>query len=556
MTTRPQRLVAAFAALLVAAAVGGATAARPTAPAPAPADLFTTSHQCLACHQGMTAPDGEDASIGSRWRSTIMAHASKDPYWHASVRRETLEHPGAAAAIEDKCSTCHMPMARFTAQRQGGQGQVLAHLAGGRIDLATPAGVLAEDGVSCAVCHQVAPDNLGRAESFDGGFLVDTARVTGDRGAFGPFDVPAGTQRVMASSSGFAPRRAEHIRSAEHCATCHTLYTHALDADGREVAELPEQVPFLEWKHSSYPGVRTCQDCHMRPVPGAAPIASVLGPPREGARQHLFRGGNFLFLRLLAAHARPLGVTALAGELEENARATVDYLQSAAARVTIEEATAGDGASLAVPVRVENLAGHKLPSAYPSRRVWLRVTVTDHDGATLFASGELRDDGAIEGNDNDADAARFEPHYDEITAPDQVQVYEAILGDPAGRVTTGLLSAASYLKDNRVLPRGFDKATAPHDVAVAGGASADESFTGGGDRVVYRVPLRGTAGPVTVTAELWYQPIAYRWAMNLAAVDAPEPRRFVAMYGAMPGRQTAVRLAAATRTVEAARAGS
>ncbi len=554
MTSRTRLLVTACAALSSLPAVLGGAAAPPAATDPAA--LFTTSHQCLACHQGMTAPDGGDASIGSRWRSTIMAHASKDPYWHAGVRRETLEHPKAAAAIEDKCSTCHMPMARFVAHRQGGQGQVLAHLVGGRLDLATPAGVLAEDGVSCAVCHQVAADNLGRTESFDGGFLVDTARATGDRGAFGPFDVPAGTQRVMGSASGFVPRRADHIRSAEHCGTCHTLYTHALDAEGREMAELPEQVPYLEWRHSAYPGMRTCQDCHMHPVPGAAPIAGVLGPPREGARLHQFRGGNVLLLRLLAAHARPLGVTALPGELESSLRSTVDHLETAAARLTIEETTAGDGANLAIPVLVENLAGHKLPTAYPSRRAWLRVTVKDHGGAILFASGALRDDGAIEGNDNDADAARFEPHYDEITAPDQVQIYESIMGDPAGRVTTGLLSAASYLKDNRVLPRGFDKATAPHDVAVAGAAAADASFTGGGDRVVYRVPLQAAAGPVTVTVELWYQPIAHRWAMNLAAVDAPETRRFVAMYTAMPGRQTAVRLAAATRTVELARVGS
>lgn len=36
--------------------------------------------------------------------------------------------------------------------------------------------------------------------------------------------------------------------------------------------------------------------------------------------------------------------------------------------------------------------------------------------------------------------------------------------------------------------------------------------------------------PFDVTAELWYQPIGYRWAMNLKKYDAAEPRRFVGYY--------------------------
>ena len=75
------------------------------------------------------------------------------------------------------------------------------------------------------------------------------------------------------------------------------------------------------------------------------------------------------------------------------------------------------------------------------------------------------------GNDNDADGSRFEPHYLEITDPDQVQIYEDIMVDYAGAVTTGLLWGVEYVKDNRLLPRGFDKATASDDVAVKGEAA-------------------------------------------------------------------------------------
>ena len=68
----------------------------------------------------------------------------------------------------------------------------------------------------------------------------------------------------------------------------------------------------------------------------------------------------------------------------------------------------------------------------------------------------LKPDGSISGNDNDADRSRFEPHYTEISEPGQVQIYEPIMADSQGKVTTGLLSAVRYVKDNRILPNGFD----------------------------------------------------------------------------------------------------
>jgi hypothetical protein len=544
--TKLTMLAAALTAVGVVSGLGAAGRLRFE-----PEALFATSDQCLACHNGMTSPGGADASIGTKWRATVMAHASKDPYWHAGVRRETLEHPAAAAAIEDTCSTCHMPMARFAMKQRAGEGEVLGRLSDGMLEIASPIGALSEDGVSCTVCHQLDPANFGQRESFGGGFTVDTETAPGERSVHGPFEVADGTAKVMRSATGFFPRESEHLKQAEMCATCHTLYTHALDAKGNQLAELPEQVPYLEWLHSEYKESQSCQDCHMRTLPGETPISSVLGKPRSGVVEHVFRGGNFLLLDLLAANRDRIGVDATAGEVAANRRATAEHLVSSAAGLSIDDAPAAvEDGSLVLGVTVENLAGHKLPTAYPSRRVWLHVQVRDGNGAVVFESGSLRDDGAIEGNDNDSDPLRFEPHYEEIARRDQVQIYESIMGTTRGEVTTGLLSAAVYLKDNRVTPFGFDKNTADEDVAVDARALADGSFTDGRDRVVYRVPLGGAEGPFKVTAELWYQPIGYRWAMNLADVDAEEPRRFVSMYGRVPGRETALRLARTEGVVE------
>ena|ERR1700733_14957818 len=59
----------------------------------------------------------------------------------------------------------------------------------------------------------------------------------------------------------------------------------------------------------------------------------------------------------------------------------------------------------------------------------------------------------------------------EPTRADQVEIYEPILKDSDGKVTTGLLHEVGYLKDNHPLPHGFDKATAMKDIAVTGGGS-------------------------------------------------------------------------------------
>jgi hypothetical protein len=145
----------------------------------------------------------------------------------------------------------------------------------------------------------------------------------------------------------------------------------------------------------------------------------------------------------------------------------------------------------------------------------------------------VRPDGAIVGNDNDADAGRFEPHYAEIRRPEEVQIYESVMADSAGLPTTGLLQAVSFVKDNRLLPRGFDKATAEADIAVRGAALTDDTFAAGGDRVRYVVTTAGATGPFTIDVELRYQPIAFRWAGNLRAYKAAETRRFVSYYDAM-----------------------
>jgi hypothetical protein len=243
-------------------------------------------------------------------------------------------------------------------------------------------------------------------------------------------------------------------------------------------------------------------------------------------------GGNFLLSGLLE-HLR-VPSAAMPQDFERERAAARRLLAQDAAQMSVGGMAVKDGV-LQAEITVENQAGHKLPTAYPSRRAWLHIVVKDNAGKLVFESGALRGNGSIVGNDNDDDPTRAEPHHLVIERPDQVQIYESILGDSQNRVTTGLLHATQYLKDNRVLPSGFEKKGAPADVAVRGPALADEDFVGGSDRVRLRIPVAQAAAPFSVEAELLYQPIGFRWADNLRGVPGAEPSRFIRAYEALAG---------------------
>jgi hypothetical protein len=497
---------------------------------PALQPLFQTANTCMVCHNNLLTPSGENVSIGSDWRASMMANSARDPYWQAAVRREIIDHPEARERIEDECSICHMPMATYEARAAGRPGEVFARLPIGRGD--ARADVLAADGVSCSICHQITPEKLGTPASFTGGYVVDVTRPDGQRPMFGAFAVDAGRTALMRSATGFVPTEATHLQSSDVCATCHTLITQALGPGAQPLGRLPEQAPYQEWQQSAFRDRQACQACHMPAVAEPTPITGVLGQPRDGVSRHVFRGGNFFVMQMLNRFRGELGVAASPEEMDTAIRRTITHLQTETARVSIDRAAVVDG-SLEADVLVQNLAGHKLPTAYPSRRAWLQVTVRGAGGRVVFESGAFEASGRITGNDYDQDPTRFEPHYREIRRASDVQIYESVIAGSNGAPTTGLLTGVRYVKDNRLLPDGFSKASAPADVAVHGDASGDMDFQGGSDRVRYIVDLAGATGPFDVTVQFWFQPIAFRWAENLRGYDAAETRRFVRYYDAM-----------------------
>jgi hypothetical protein len=506
-------------------------------------DEFHTADRCVACHNGLKTPGGEDISIGLQWRASVMANSARDPYWQGSVRRESIDHPESSAAVQDECANCHMMEQHLIDKSENRETEVFSRLP---LRAKHKNDRFAEDGVSCSVCHQIETTGLRTDQAFNGNVVVAGASDKNNRFEYGPFIVDAGHKRIMQSSTkGFVPQAGPQVRDAALCGSCHTLFTVARGPGGKPLGQFPEQMPYLEWQHSDYNNKQTCQDCHMPQVADAVPVTALYGPKRVGMHRHVFIGGNFLLQDMLNQHRDELDVAALPDQLQDAANRTRGFLSSQSAHVDLLEARKSTN-EFSFVVKVQNLTGHKLPTAYPSRRAWLHITVNDNSGRTVFESGALNPNGSIVGNDNDADPLKYEPHYSEITQPDQVEIFEPILGDSQGHVTTGLLNATGYLKDNRILPSGFDKATADKNIAVVGSAHDDPAFTGGVASVRFTIKSPAT-GPYQVKAELWYQPIGFRWAHNLEPYKAAEPQRFVSYYEA-DSRKTAIILAEASGT--------
>lgn len=503
---------------------------------------FVGSSSCSACHDLLEDSAGNDMSISGHWRSAMMANASKDPFWQAKVSSEVKRNPALKEVIESKCATCHMPVAWTQAYRIGDDRLILDN---GFLSPGNELHPAAMDGVTCSLCHQIRDENLGRKESFSGKFVIGDNQAPA-REIFGPYRDPV--EGPMQQSVGYTPDFGPQINDSALCATCHTLYTPFVDAQGNVVGEFPEQTPYLEWKHSDYgvnadmrydigenPGQgKICQECHMpHSENNPVTIARWAPPsvkPKDHFSQHHFVGGNVFMLNILQENIDNLGLSASTVNFEDTKERTMRQLQSETAELSLAGLGRRDG-RLTVELKVNNKVGHKFPSGIPTRRTWIHLTVEDSAGEFVFESGRPLPDGSIAGNDADSNGMAYEPHYDAISEPGQVQIYEAVMLNTDNEVTYTLLRAAKYTKDNRLLPTGFDKTTVPADIGVFGKALSDDDFIGGSDRVTYSIDTRGHKGPYSVTARLLFNAVSSNFVNDLAQDrDLPEVNRFMFLY--------------------------
>jgi hypothetical protein len=508
-------------------------------PEPVQGHFTAGSEVCADCHSNAEGADAmrdaADRPVGpvDLWRASAMAHSASDPLFRATLAAERVATPAAPEGLEAECMACHAPLAHLDAVL-GGEPAPGAKV----LERADALGALARDGASCLGCHLQDPENgLGDDATWSGHHPVNDRRV-----AYGPHASPfAGPMRNVADVT---PAEGGHVLDGDLCASCHTLQTAPLRADGSAVGHLfTEQAPYVEWRSSDYDPSRgqaraaTCQTCHLPMVDAdGVPIRTAIARnpagldfprvyPREPYGRHLLVGGNTLLLEILRDHGDLLGSPATPEALDAALDATRASLRTAA-RLVPGEVRMEDG-TLTLPVTVVNETGHKLPTGYPARRLFLRVIIRDAGGRVVFESGATDARGRLLGPDGplmgEAPGDPVPGHVDRLTAPDQVAAWYAVMGDEAGRPTTTLLRGTRFVRDDRLLPHGFDPTPEDAPLVAPVGVEGDSDFGPGGDTVTLAVPVSG-AGPFTVDLSLHTQAFTPRFLDALRAVDTPESR--------------------------------
>ncbi|WP_306641766.1 T9SS type A sorting domain-containing protein [Sanyastnella coralliicola] len=485
--------------------------------------FFTGSGNCVNCHGtdpngvALVTEDGEDVAPVNDWQATLMANSAHDPFWRAKVRHEILESPAIAEEIENVCTDCHAPQGHSEFHMTGqGTHYSMEYLLTDSLGL---------DGVGCIACHGI--EDEGLRDSHNGNQPYSELQV-----AYGTFDNP--WSGPMIQQTGFSPAEGQHMGQSEVCAGCHSLFVETVDYDGVATGDtFFEQATYHEWLNSIYDEQEIeCQGCHM---PDAGDVKMSPTPnwlfPRP-FQKHYFVGGNSFMLGLIRDNAEALGVSASTEQFDMVIERTLDALQNQSLTMNVEH-IGNEQDSALIEVSLLNEVGHKFPSGYPARLLFLEFKVTDEDGNVLFHNGIIDENYEIVDRDEG-----YEPHYDIIRNEEDVMIYEMVQADVNDQPTTVLERAKYPLKDNRLTPVGFSQSHISYDTTtVAGFALNDPNFNAleglegsGGDRVQYRVPIDGYVGPIQIEARAWYQSLPPQWTEEMFAWDDPEIQGFREMF--------------------------
>jgi hypothetical protein len=222
---------------------------------------------------------------------------------------------------------------------------------------------------------------------------------------------------------------------------------------------------------------------------------------------------------------------------------------------------------LQINVRVTNNAGHSFPSGVGFRRAFLDLDVMDRN-QIAWASGDVSPKGVIVDGHGmplptetfTRDQQHFQNHYwakNPITREDQVQIYEELVVNPEGFLTTSFIALDHKVKDNRLQPRGwsssgpFAEETGPVDTCVQGASppecDPDYQNSSGSNLVRYEIPLSAcrnggcVSAATSVRATLYYQTIPHHY-LEQRATDATgiDTERLVRFTRDLKVAQTAV----------------
>jgi hypothetical protein len=247
---------------------------------------------------------------------------------------------------------------------------------------------------------------------------------------------------------------------------------------------------------------------------------------------HHIAGGNVFMQRIFDQNLAELGITADAKHIDSTLNRTLRMLQDMSIELIVAE-TDRTPDTLFLEIELKNKTGHKLPTGFPSRRIFLEVITISELDDTLFHSGKTNYNGALLHED-----VPYENHHRLIDSEDDVQIYEMVMGDVNGDLTTVLERAYSHLKDNRLPPEGFTTAHNSYDtVEIAGNALNDNDFNKdngiegtGADKVRVHIPLEGYSSDLEVITKVHYQTVNEKWLSDLFSYSSIEIESWESYY--------------------------
>ncbi|MDA2920612.1 hypothetical protein MYX76_14150 [Desulfobacterota bacterium AH_259_B03_O07] len=473
-------------------------------------------------------PDGTttryNLSPYAEWKASPLGQAGRDPIFFAQVESETnfFAETGLAnlsdpkICIETTCLHCHGVMGQRQLQidTQGQDDEGCASLFGiappPEVPIGKPLsasavtewpgaennslqryGALARDGISCTVCHHIVDEGFGEEAIYTGNFVTGPPDEI-----YGPYKQVI--VKPMENSLGINPEFGSQTLSSDLCGTCHNILLPIVTNQGELLGFSYEQTTHLEWLNSVFaPGrseSQTCQDCHMPttfhgkdlefkianiesnelpPSPNRLPNNEITLRERSRYARHTLHGLNVFLNEMFQEFPLILGIRqidfmsgiATVPPLTAARDSFLDLAENKTAAVTVKSLEITPEGKLKSVVRIDNKAGHYLPSGVSFRRVFIEFLVKDVEGNILWASGRTNSLGAIiEGVDGPVlpsellleNPQAFQPHYQQIDSEDQVQIYQELVADSDGNLTSSFLRRVFTIKNNRIRPKGFD----------------------------------------------------------------------------------------------------
>jgi len=282
------------------------------------------------------------------WSGSMHAYASTDPAFIA-MNAKAQEGP---SPVGDFCVNCHAPMAVRTGATTDGLnlGELPAHL----------------QGITCYFCHTV--------DAVEGTHN-NPLRLANDDTMRGGLQNPVENSAHASAYSHIHDR--DHYDSAALCGSCHDI----VNPLGVHVERT-----YAEWQDSLFavnePGkMLTCSGCHMQGRDGLAADMEGVGVRR--IHDHSFPGVDVAITDFPQREEQMLAV--------QNALNTTLVSQ-----LCVYEDP--DGAGFTIWAALENIAaGHSWPSgANPDRRAWVEIVATDDAGNTIFESGRISPEMALD----------------------------------------------------------------------------------------------------------------------------------------------------------------